>query len=167
MKLNIKIMKILINGKDTAELSTFCKWSVKDGKLFNKNTRRFEGVDGDKVTFIKENGNKYEGTVSWYTCYQVIPTKETGVEILSPKEVLSVEIEHRSVVEELKGDEPPLEKSLEESNIFYRRNRQYDQKVLEYLIKENVKFPFAFYSYATIISILLALGIISLFEFLF
>ena len=35
------------------------------------------------------------------------------------------------------------------------------------LIKENVKGPSAFYSYATIISIFLALGIIALFEFLF
>ena len=56
-------MKILINGKDTAELSTCCRWSVRDGKLFNENTHRFEGVNGDVITFTKENGEKYEGTV--------------------------------------------------------------------------------------------------------
>ena len=39
-------MKILINDKDTAELSTCCKWSIRDGKLFNENTNRFEGVNG-------------------------------------------------------------------------------------------------------------------------
>jgi hypothetical protein len=49
-------MKILINRKDTAELSTCCRWSVRDGKLFNENTNRFEGVNGDVITFTKENG---------------------------------------------------------------------------------------------------------------
>lgn len=85
MKLNIKIMKILINGKDTAELSTCCRWSVRDGKLFNENTNRFEGVNGDVITFTKENGEKYEGTVSATPAISLFVQKKVAIWCYQPK----------------------------------------------------------------------------------
>lgn len=168
MKLNIKIMKILINGKDTAELSTCCRWSVRDGKLFNENTKRFEGVNGDVITFIKENGEKYEGTVIGYTCYQIVCTKESGNMVLSAKEALSVEIGHRSVVELLEDDDPVKdEPDKEYENVANQKEISKFQYVLERLFDKYINTPFRFYGSATVLAIFVAIGIIALFEFLF
>lgn len=168
MKLNIKIMKILINGKDTAELSTCCRWSVRDGKLFNENTNRFEGVNGDVITFTKENGEKYEGTVIGYTCYQLVCTKESGNMVLSAKEALSVEIGHRSVVELLEDDDSVKdEPDKEYENVDNQKEISKFQYVLERLFDKYINTPFRFYGSATVIAIFLAIGIIALFEFLF
>lgn len=161
-------MKILINGKDTAELSTCCKWSVRDGKLFNENTHRFEGVEGDVITFTKEYGKKYEGTVIGYTCYQLVCTKENGGMVLSAKEALSVEIEHRSVVELLENDDPIKdEPDKEYENVANQKEISKFQYVIERIFDEYINTPFRFYGSATVIAIFLALGIIALFEFLF
>lgn len=168
MKLNIKIMKILINGKDTAELSTCCRWSVRDGKLFNENTNRFEGVDGDVITFTKENGEKYEGNVIGYTCYQFVCTKESGNMVLSAKEAQSAEIRHRSVVELLEDDDPVKdEPDKEYENVANQKGISKSQYILERLFDEYINTPFRFYGSATVIAIFLAIGIIDLFEFLF
>ena len=161
-------MKILINGKDTAELSTFCKWSVRDGKLFNENTNRFEGVNGDVITFTKENGEKYEGTVIGYTCYQFVCTKESGNMVLSVKEALSAEIRHLSVVELLEDDDPVKdEPDKEYNNVANQKEIIKFQYILERLFDKYINTPFRFYGSATVIAILLAFGIIALFEFLF
>lgn len=168
MKLNIKIMKILINGKDTAELTTCCRWSIRDGKLFNENTHRFEGVNGDAITFTKENGEKYKGTVVGYTCYQFVCTKESGNMVLSAKEALSVEIGHRSVVELVEDDDPDKdEPDKEYENVANQREISKFDYVLERFFDKYINTPFRFYGSATIIEIFLALGIIALFEFLF
>lgn len=168
MKLNIKIMKILINGKDTAELSTCCRWSVRDGKLFNENTHRFEGVNGDVITFTKENGEKYEGTVVGYTCYQLVCTKESGNMVLSAKEALSVEIGHRSVVELLEDDDPVIEEPDKEyENVANQKEISKFRYVLERFFDEYINIPFRYYGLATVIALFLAIGIIALFEFLF
>lgn len=157
-------MKILINGKDTAELSKFCKWSVRDGKLFNENTHRFEGVEGDVITFTKENGKKYEGTVIGYTCYQLVCTKENGCMILSVKEALSIEIEHRSVVELLEDDDPVKdEPNKEHENVANQKEISGFQYVLERIFDEYINTPFRFYGSAIVVGIFLALGIIALF----
>ena len=161
-------MKILINGKDTAELSTCCKWSVRDGKLFNENTNRFEGVNGDVITFTKENGEKYEGTVIGYTCYQFVCTKESGNMVLSVKEALSAEIRHRSVVELLEDDDPVKdEPDKEYENVANQKEIIKFQYILERLFDKYINTPFRFYGSAIVIAILLAFGIIALFEFLF
>ena len=161
-------MKILINGKDTAELSTCCRWSVRDGKLFNKNTNRFEGVNGDVITFTKGNGEKYEGTVIGYTCYQFVCTKESGNMVLSAKESLSVEIGHRSVVELLEDDDPVKdEPDKEHENVANQKEISKFQYVLERLFDEYINTPFRFYGSATVLAIFVAIGIIALFEFLF
>lgn len=161
-------MKILINGKDTAELSTCCRWSVKDGKLFNENTNRFEGVNGDLITFTKENGEKYEGTVIGYTCYQFVCTKESGNMVLSAKEALSVEIVHRSVVELLEDDDPVKdEPDKEYENVVNQKEISKSQYVLERLFAEYINTPFRFYGSAIVLGVFLAIGIIALFEFLF
>ncbi len=161
-------MKILISGKDTAELSTCCRWSVRDGKLFNENTHRFEGVNGDMITFTKENGEKYEGTVIGYTCYQIVCTKESGNMVLSAKEALSVEIGHRSVVELLEDDDPVKdEPDKEYENVANQKEISKFQYVLERLFDKYINTPFRFYGSTTVIAIFLAFGIIALFEFLF
>lgn len=161
-------MKILINGKDTAELSTCCRWSVRDGKLFNENTNRFEGVNGDVITFTKENGEKYEGTVVGYTCYQFVCTKESGNMVLSAKEALSAEIRHRSVVELLEDDDPVKEEPDKEyENVANQKEISKSQYVLERLFDEYINTPFRFYGSATVLAVFLAIGIIALFEFLF
>lgn len=161
-------MKILINGKDVAELSTFCRWSVRDGKLFNNNTHRFEGVEGDVITFTKENGKKYKGTVIGYTCYQLVCTKENGCMILSAKEALSIEIEHRSVVELLEDDVPAKdEPNKEHENVANQNEISGFQYVIERFFDEHINTPFRFYGSAIVVGIFLALGIIALFEFLF
>lgn len=161
-------MKILINGKDTAELSTCCRWSIRDGKLFNENTHRFEGVNGDVITFTKENGEKYEGTVVGYTCYQFVCTEENGNMVLSAKEALSVEIGHCSVVELLEDDDP-VEDELdnEYENVAKQKEIGKVQYVLERLFDEYINTPFRFYGSATVLAIFVAIGIIALFEFLF
>lgn len=161
-------MKILINGKDTAELSTCCKWSIRDGKLFNENTNRFEGVNGDMITFTKENGEKYEGSVIGYTCYQLVCTKENGGMVLSAKEALSVEIEHRSVVELLEDDDPIKDEPDKEcENVANQKEISKFQYVLERLFDKYINTPFRFYGSATVLAIFVAIGIIALFEFLF
>lgn len=161
-------MKILINGKDTAELSTCCRWSVRDGKLFNENTNRFEGVNGDVITFTKDNGEKYEGTVVGYTCYQFVCTKESGNMVLSAKEALSSEIRHRSVVELLEDDDPVKdEPDKEYENVANQKEISKSQYVLERLFDEYINTPFRFYGSATVLAVFLAIGIIALFEFLF
>ena len=161
-------MKIIINGKDTADLSTCCRWSVKDGKLFNENTNRFEGVNGDVITFTKENGEKYEGTVIGYTCYQFVCTKESGNMVLSVKEALSAEIRHRSVVELLEDDDPVKdEPDKEYENVANQKEIIKFQYILERIFDRYINTPFRFYGSAIVIAILLAFGIIELFEFLF
>ena len=161
-------MKIIINGKDTADLSTCCRWSVKDGKLFNENTNRFEGVNGDVITFTKENGEKYEGTVIGYTCYQFVCTKESGNMVLSVKEALSAEIRHRSVVELLEDDDPVKdEPDKEYENVANQKEISKSQYVLERLFDEYINTPFGFYGSATVLAVFLAIVIIAIFEFLF
>lgn len=161
-------MKILINGKDTAELSTCCRWSVKDGNLFNENTNHFEGVNGDVITFTKENGEKYEGTVVGYTCYQFVCTKESGNMVLSAKEALSVKIGHRSVVELLEDDDPVKDEPVKEyENVANQKEISKSQYVLERLFYEYINIPFRFYGSAIVLGVFLAIGIVVIFEFLF
>lgn len=161
-------MKILINGKDTAELSTCCRWSIRDGKLFNENTNRFEGVNGDVITFTKENGEKYEGTLIGYTCYQFVCTKESGNMVLSAKEALSAEIRHRSVVELLEDDDPVKEEPDKEyENVANQKEISKSQYVLERLFDEYINTPFRFYGSAIVVGVFLAIGIVAIFEFLF
>ena len=161
-------MKILINGKDTADLSTFCRWSVRDSKLFNENTHRIEGVNGDAITFIQENGEKYKGTVIGYTCYQFVCTKESGNMILSTKEALSVEIEHRSSVELLEDDVPTKdEPDWECENTDKQEEISKIQHVFIRFFDKHINTPFRFYGSATVIAIFLAIVIVVLFEFLF
>lgn len=161
-------MKILINGKDTAELSKCCRWTIRDGKLFNENTNRFEGVNGDAITFTKENGEEYEGTVIGYTCYQFVCTKESGNMVLSAKEALSVKIGHRSVVELLEDDYPVKdEPDKEYKNVANQKEISKSQYVLERLFDEYINTPFIFYGSAIVLGVFLAIGIVAIFEFLF
>lgn len=59
---------------------------VRDGKLYNNNTKRFEGVDGD-IAVVTEYGKEKRYTVKQYTDYQIIPNYEGNTKILSAQEL--------------------------------------------------------------------------------
>ena len=78
-------IRIIETGKEI-ELTDAVKWGVReDGVLWNFNTGREEGVEGDVVEYTK-TGVKYSGHVEGYTCYQLIHTKEWGGVVLSARE---------------------------------------------------------------------------------
>lgn len=57
--------------------------TVKNGMLYNTNTRKYEGVDGDGF-ILTVNGETIEGTVNGYTDYQVIrPKGDNNTMVLS------------------------------------------------------------------------------------
>jgi hypothetical protein len=72
---------------------------VKDKRLYNVKTKKFEGVDGDIVEFVKdENGKKMSirGTVDGYTCGNHI--KIRGVSDYESGQINDIRIEHISTV---------------------------------------------------------------------
>ena len=77
---------------------------VRDGKLWNNNTERFEGVDGDTAK-IAGYGRVRTVTVKQYTDYQIIPNYESNTIIISAvglrngKEVL--EYTHNTEIQEV------------------------------------------------------------------
>jgi len=60
-------MEIEINNDFTINV-TEDFLTVKDKKLYNKNTKQFEGVDGDIVYFTRNEKVLCGGTVDGYTC---------------------------------------------------------------------------------------------------
>lgn len=75
------VKKIKVNDQ-IIELSSSCRWEIRKGVLWNLNTGRDEGVEGDVVDY-ESGGIKYHGHIDGYTCYQIIPTKEWGGVVLS------------------------------------------------------------------------------------
>ena len=72
---------------------------VKDKKLYNTKTKKFEGVDGDIIEFVQgENGKKMSvrGTVDGYTCGTRIKLK--GVPEYEGGEITEVKVEHLATV---------------------------------------------------------------------
>ena len=59
---------------------------VRDGKLYNNNTKQFEGVDGD-IAVVTEYGEEKRYTVKQYTDQQVLPNYEGNTKILSAQEL--------------------------------------------------------------------------------
>lgn len=75
---------------------------VKDKKLYNSDTKQFEGVEGDIVEFIhNEDGRKVllRGTVDKYTNSGVV--KIRGREETYKTDPTKMKMEHLSVVEEI------------------------------------------------------------------
>jgi hypothetical protein len=63
-------MYIKVNGDRVFEV-TEENLVIKDDKLYNTQTKRYEGVDGDIVEFIRKDGSnnvRCRGTVDGYTC---------------------------------------------------------------------------------------------------
>ena len=74
---------------------------VKDGKLYNATTKKYEGIDGDIISFL--NGNMItKGTVDGYTCNDKI--KLRGID-KTYKGVKDIRIEHMSIVTNSEEDE--------------------------------------------------------------
>ena len=61
-------------------------FEVRDNLLFNNNTKKYEGADGDIVT-VNEYGTSKRGHVKGYTEYQIIPTYEWPTRIVSAQEL--------------------------------------------------------------------------------
>ena len=59
---------------------------VRDGKLYNNNTKQFEGADGD-IAVVTEYGEEKRYTVKQYTDYQIIPNYEGRTRVLSAQEL--------------------------------------------------------------------------------
>lgn len=71
---------------------------VKDKILFNKQTKKREGLDGDIVSFDVKNGSKImtcRGTVDGYTCGNKV--KLMGVDKIYDN-VSDIKFEHISVI---------------------------------------------------------------------
>ena len=94
-------MKIKVND-EVIELSDMCRWEVRNGVLYNLNTKHDEGVEGDEVEYSRGD-IKYRGHVEGYTCYQFVSTKEWGKVILSAAEY-NPHFTHITRVEEVKED---------------------------------------------------------------
>lgn len=99
--------KVLINGKEV-DLTDSTHWELKEVKesalckvtregqlgLYNCNTKKFEGIDGDLIEY--HYGNKfYRGHVIGYTCFQFVCTAEYGKVILSAYDAYN----HMKVIE--------------------------------------------------------------------
>ena len=99
------LRKIKVNDK-IYELSDMCKWEVRNGILWNLNSKHDEGVDGDEITYTN-GGIRYRGHVEGYTCYQFISTKEWGKVILAAAEMdeKGVTFVHNTPVEAYEEDE--------------------------------------------------------------
>ena len=93
-------MVIEVNGSKQIEI-TEDNLVIKNGRLFNNVTKQYEGIDGDRVTFlslISPNSKCLtSGTVDGYTCGQRV--KLSGVDV--PYEAIegsTKEIEHISTI---------------------------------------------------------------------
>jgi hypothetical protein len=89
------VTKIKVNGK-IIELTDCCTWGVKEGVLYNNNTHRDEGVEGDIVRY-KSCKTYYEGHVKGYTCGQIITTEEYGTVCLSANDLPACYIHNTKV----------------------------------------------------------------------
>lgn len=78
------VKKIKVNDQ-IIELSSSCRWEIRNGVLWNLNSERDEGVEGDVVDY-ESGGIRYRGHVVGYTCYQFISTQEWGSVVLSTTE---------------------------------------------------------------------------------
>ena len=72
--MKVKIKENIVDVPDYFE--------VIGNKLYNNNTKKYEGVDGDIVT-VTEFGRSTRGHVKGYTEYQIIPTYEWPTRIVS------------------------------------------------------------------------------------
>ena len=84
-------------------------FEVIGNKLYNNNTKKYEGVDGDIVT-VTQRGTSTRGHVNGYTEYQIVPTYEWPTMIVSAQGLhdgsCKIEFIHQTPVFEVqKGEE--------------------------------------------------------------
>jgi len=91
---------VRFNGQEV-KLTTACPWSVKNGVLWNDNTSRDEGVEGDSVDY-KIGDTRYRGHVVGYTCCQCITTQEFGSVVIPANDLKYVHFTHQTKVEMVK-----------------------------------------------------------------
>ena len=76
-------------------MKKFNPWiTIKDGRLYNKNSERFEGCPGDRVKVPVYNMGKMEikeATLWNFTDHQIIPTKEFGILVIPANDMKYVE----------------------------------------------------------------------------
>ena len=105
------MQRILVNGEEI-ELTDMCRWTVRNGALYNLNTNHDEGVEGDIIEYTN-GGIRYRGHVDGYTCYQFVDTKEWGKVILSAKEYAECGVKFTHVTPVTLLDEAPEYKEPE------------------------------------------------------
>ena len=72
--MKVKIKDNIVNVPDY--------FQVIDNMLYNNNTKKYEGVDGD-IVIVTRGGTKTKGHVKCYTEYQIVPTYEWPTQIVS------------------------------------------------------------------------------------
>ena len=102
-------MKIVINDSKTIEVIEK-SLTVKDGKLYNLVDKCFEGLEGDKITFLALNdkGDSFwvTGTVEAYTCHRRIKLKDVKG-LYACADVYKKTIVHKSRITETDCKEQP------------------------------------------------------------
>ena len=61
-------------------------FEVRDDMLYNNNTKKYEGADGD-IVIINQYGKSKRGHVKGYTMHQIIPTYEWPIITVSAQEL--------------------------------------------------------------------------------
>jgi hypothetical protein len=88
---------------------------VRDNMLYNKNTKKYEAVEGDVITitdtyekygdFVERDIYERQGTVKGYTNYQIIPTKEWPTIVLSANRLANgetkIKITHKTCIQKV------------------------------------------------------------------
>lgn len=131
------MQKIKVNG-EVIELMDCCKWGVRSKILYNLNTLRDEGVDGDVVEYQRSTPHgkvNYRGHVVGYTCYQFITTKEWGEAILEAEDAKNVVYYHNTPVEPWDGidcededtEEANAQQAIEKADSIDCKNRRTDE----------------------------------------
>lgn len=74
MTMKIRVKEYIIDVPDY--------FKVVGNKLYNNNTKKYEGVDGDIVT-VKQGDMVQRGHIKGYTEYQIVPTYEWPTMVVS------------------------------------------------------------------------------------
>lgn len=79
-------------------LPPYIEYDPETGTLFNRNSLKYEGIEGDMViydTYIDGKKVKVCGTVIGYTNHQLVKTKEYGPIVLSGDDGRTKKIIHK------------------------------------------------------------------------
>lgn len=76
-------------------LPCYITMNIVTGELYNHNTKKYEGIDGDTIeytTYINGKKEQVIGTVEGYTDFQIVKTYEYGSVVLTAEEGIKKKI---------------------------------------------------------------------------